>query len=89
MKKFGVDLSAVFQLSGDMIADNNAVNEAAQKYPDKLIPFAHIDPGMYCEKGEQALNEIERALGKLQLKGVKLHPEFDHFHLFDDFIPKI
>jgi len=84
MDKTGVDVCAINQLTDDMILDNDAVYKAARAYSNRLVPFAHINPGMYCNEGEKASAEIDRALGKLKMKGVKLHPEFDHFQMFDE-----
>jgi predicted TIM-barrel fold metal-dependent hydrolase len=84
MDKTGVDVCAVNQLTDNMILDNDAVLKAARDHPNRLVPFAHINPGMYCNEGKKASAEIDRTLGKLKLKGVKLHPEFDHFQMFDE-----
>ena len=56
---------------------NNYVAAAVKKYPDRLIGFARLDPNY----GEKALLELERAVNKLGLMGVKLHPSSRKFFL--------
>jgi predicted TIM-barrel fold metal-dependent hydrolase len=83
MDRTGIDLCAITQLTRDMVSDNDAVYHASKTYPQKLVPFAHIDPGIFCSKKEAALEEIDRTLGRLSFRGVKLHPEFDYYPVFD------
>jgi predicted TIM-barrel fold metal-dependent hydrolase len=46
------------------------IAEACAAYPDRLDAFARIHPWY----GEESLNLLERALGELGFKGLKLHP---------------
>jgi len=64
---------------------NDYIAKAAEAYPEKLIGFARLDPN-YKEK---ALAELERAICKLGLKGIKLHPDAQKFSLGDSFVVKI
>lgn len=49
---------------------NDDIGEAMKKYPDRIIGFAGIDP----LKGKKAIEEIDRCVQELGLKGVSLDP---------------
>jgi len=49
---------------------NDYIASIVKEYPDKLTAFAGIDP----RKGEKAVEEVERAITKLELSGVTLYP---------------
>lgn len=75
MLKYHVDMSVISPLDvlagKDFRAGNDAVSEAARKYPDKLVGCPFIAPYFQNE----AADEVERALRNLKLKGyLKLHP---------------
>ncbi len=57
---------------------NNFIAESVAKYPDKFTGFAAIHPDY-----EDVAGEIER-IQKLGLKGLKLHPDFQHFQVDDE-----
>ena len=61
--------------SGVPYVGNDWVAGAAQKYADRFIGFASVDPW----KGALALQELERAVKELGLKGLKLHPTTQAF----------
>ncbi len=52
---------------------NDFIAEQVSLYPDKFIGFASLNPDM-----DNPEEEIERVI-KLGLKGIKLHPDFQHF----------
>ncbi len=56
---------------------NDAVASLAKTYPEKIIPFARINPGA----GEAALDEAKRAFTKLNAVGIKLQPSVDGYSL--------
>ena len=64
---FGVDSETT---SGRPFAGNDWTAEVVQKYPDQFLGFASVDPW----KGAAAVNEMERAVNQLGLRGLKLHP---------------
>jgi predicted TIM-barrel fold metal-dependent hydrolase len=69
----GVDRAVVFTLGGlfrDPERTNEEIAEAAARFPDRLIPFATVNP----RDGQRALDELERAVTQLGHRGVKLHP---------------
>ena len=74
-----VDRAIVFNLARqatdeDRYAVNDATAEFVRAYPDKLIGYLSVhpdDPG--------CLDEIERGVGDLGLKGIKLGPNYQNF----------
>ena len=63
---------------------NDYVAEVQQRYPDVLIGWASVDPW----QGRAAIQELERAVTALGLRGLKLHPTMQGFDPADDrFLP--
>ena len=58
---------------------NDEVAEIVGRYPKQFIGFASVDPW----KGERAVEEIERAVTQLGLKGAKFHPGIQAFYPHD------
>ncbi|MFL2756578.1 MAG: amidohydrolase family protein [Dehalococcoidia bacterium] len=56
--------------TGEIPDSNDYISSVVKKYPDVFIAFAAIDPW----KGIEAVEELERAVLELGLKGLKLHP---------------
>lgn len=68
---FGVIFSMDTETTtGDVPDSNDYIAEIVRTYPDLFMGFASVDPW----KGKVALNELERSLTDLSLKGLKLHP---------------
>jgi hypothetical protein len=61
--------------TGEPPDSNDYVAAIAQKYPQQFIGFATVDPW----KGKAAVQELERAVRELGLKGLKLHPVHQAF----------
>ena len=57
--------------------DNEPVFEAARQHPDRLLPFAFVNPAL----GQEAHDELDRRLG--EARGVKLHVWFHGYRLTD------
>ncbi len=55
---------------------NDEVAEIVRRYPGRFIGFASVDPW----KGQWAVNEMERAVRELGLKGAKFHPGIQAFY---------
>jgi predicted TIM-barrel fold metal-dependent hydrolase len=55
---------------------NDDLAAACRKYPDRFIGFAGIDPW----KGTLAIQELERSVRDLGLKGAKFHPGRQEFY---------
>ena len=56
---------------------NNFIYDCTQKYPDRVIGFMTLHPDF-----ENINDEVERCIS-MGLKGVKLHPDFQRFHIDD------
>jgi predicted TIM-barrel fold metal-dependent hydrolase len=70
-----VDKAIVFNIAqvGDTSV-NDATAEFVRAYPDKLIGYLSVHPG---DPG--CLDEIERGVGELGLRGIKLGPNYQNF----------
>lgn len=55
---------------------NDEVADIVKKYPRQFIGFACADPW----KGKRAIEEMERAITELGMKGAKFHPGIQAFH---------
>lgn len=66
----GLDYDFKFKGKLNFRGYNDKVAEFRDQYPDRLIPFAGIDP----RRGREALDELERCIVDLGFKGVKLWP---------------
>jgi predicted TIM-barrel fold metal-dependent hydrolase len=64
---------------------NDFISRAVDHYPDRLIGFARLDP----HEGELAIQELERSVQDLLLKGVKLHPKGQNFSPANIFVQMI
>ena len=68
---FGVVFSVDAQTAtGDTPDTNDYVAELVSAHPERFIGFATVDPW----KDRWAVNELERAVAELGLRGLKLHP---------------
>jgi len=65
----GIDRAVVFSICLGSRESNNLTYREAQKFSDRLIGFAHVNP----EEGDLAVEELERAIRELNFKGVKIH----------------
>ena len=78
MDEAGIDKTVILALDGDFVFRsklnykeyNNKLAEYIEKYPDRFIGFAGIDP----RRGKEAIIELERCISELGCKGVKLWP---------------
>ena len=66
--------------TGDVPDTNDYVAGIAAAHPDQFIGFASVDPN----KGEWAVEEVERSVKELGLKGLKLHPIHQAFFPSDE-----
>ncbi len=69
----GIERAAVMtyvDLPGSNPAALEYVAEAVSRYPDRLIGFARLNPNWR----DAAMRALERAVGALGFRGVKLHP---------------
>jgi len=85
MDRLKIDKTVIFTIEGlirDFTRCNDEIAEAVSKYPDRLIGFATVNPWL----GDEAVQELERAVGKLGLKGLKLHPYMQGFPAADSML---
>lgn len=78
------DLDAAIAFAGgrtpkELARANEYVAKAAREYPDQIIGFARVNP----YHRETAIEELERAVVQLALKGLKLHPPSQGFDVAD------
>jgi predicted TIM-barrel fold metal-dependent hydrolase len=75
MDEAGIDKTVLFAcICPILYSSNEFVAENCQKYPDKFIGFASVDPN-----DSHALMDLENAIKNLHLKGLKFHPPMQHF----------
>ena len=78
MEEAGIDKTVLLALDGHFAFTanltykdyNNYVANIVNEYPDKFIGFCGIDP----RRGKEAIQELERCVEELGLKGLKLYP---------------
>ncbi|MBN1488654.1 MAG: amidohydrolase [Phycisphaerae bacterium] len=78
MDRFDVEASCVFTVMGfygNCESHNEALVTETDRYPDRLIPFATVDP----KDGPAAAEELEQRLSDARFRGVKLHPWLQAF----------
>ena len=73
---FSIDAESV---TGIPYIGNDYVASVAQRYSDQFIGFASVDPW----KGKMAVQELERSVKELGLRGLKLHPSAQAFYAND------
>ncbi len=67
-----LDLASI---NGACVGSNEQVKFLVDRYPDRFIGFASIDPG-----SPDALERLEHAFCHLKLMGLKLHPSKQRFY---------
>jgi len=81
MDELGVDVSVVFTYEG-LLRPSAAANDSVAAWvaaaPQRLVAFATVDP-----RDPGAGAEIERCVGGLGMRGVKLHPWLQGFSAHD------
>lgn len=78
LDRFEIDAACIFTLqgfNGDCRRHNDALAARARRHPDRLIPFATVDPKL----GDEAVAELERCLADPLFRGVKFHPWLQAF----------
>ena len=81
MDMMGVLVSINSETStGEKGDSNDYISEIVTSYPGRFIGFAAIDPW----QGKASVEELERAVKDLSLRGLKLHPVQQAFHPNDE-----
>lgn len=76
----GVDrflVQSVATTSQQVVSINNFIRQTCEEYSCRLIGFGTIHPGL-----ESPVEEVERCLS-MGLKGIKIHPDVQRFHMDD------
>ncbi|HHY80888.1 MAG TPA: amidohydrolase [Thermoanaerobacter sp.] len=69
MNRYEIQKAGLSVLSGvSMKEQNDVVFQAMEKYPQRIIGYACINP-----RDPGAIKEVDRCLGDLKMKGVKFH----------------
>ncbi len=71
-----LDLTTTYK---GVLGSNQEISELSEKYPDKFIGFASVDPN-----DPQACEKLEEAFTKWKLRGLKLHPSKQQFYPMED-----
>jgi len=84
MDAAGIDKACIVAMDlsthyGVELGTNEDVARMAGAYPDRLIPFASVDPCM----GRLAVDRLVHAVQRLGCRGVKLVPPVQHFDFSD------
>lgn len=69
---FAVDNST---FTGEPVSSNDWVASLVRRWPDRFMGFATVDPW----KGKLAVQEVERCVKELGLRGLKVHPASQAF----------
>lgn len=82
MDKYNIDMAVVHPIvPGDDemgYSDNAFVGRLVKEYPDRLMGFACVVP-----QEENAVYQLEKAVGDYHLKGLKLHPALQGYSTAD------
>src|SRR3972149_11173522 len=83
MDEIGIDISVLLPIDCTVSLgkrmSNDAVAEMVRRFPGRLIGFAGVDPRM----GKAAIMELEGAVKRLGVRGLKLHPCLQEFYPHD------
>ncbi len=58
------------------VVPNDFVAEFCSHYPDRLIPYASVDP----TENTNPARTLEKAVTELEMRGLKLYPSYQHFY---------
>ena len=77
MTRYNISKAALSAVTKDIAGDNALVADAMDKDPQRVVALAHIDP--------TAADAVERvdAAARRGFKGLKLHPHYDAYMVFD------
>ena len=69
MDAVGIDKSIVFAMSTSTLESIYKAKDAADKFPDRLIPYAYAIPSY----NSIVLDQLEMAISELGFRGIKIH----------------
>jgi len=86
MDRNGIDKAIVCSMGKGLNVEtsraNDEISSAVRKHPDRLVGFAGANPW----HEDAALDELERGVKRLGLRGLKLHPDLQGFPASDDLV---
>jgi len=87
MDETGIEKACVFTLEGffDARGANDRLLSLTRGFEGRLYPFATVDPHM----GDQAVRDLRRAVLKLGMRGLKVHPWLQAFSLTNAYFLKV
>jgi hypothetical protein len=88
MNKYGIKKSVIIPFTpSDFNYEkaNNYAASAVRKRPDRFVGFARIDP----RHGKRAIREVDRAVKRKKLQGVKLDPFEQGFQITSEIVDPI
>ncbi len=83
MVKTGTDKAICWPMltyTREVIQDNTAISKAAERYPDRIIPFGGLNPMLGMTK---TMEELKRSCDELGLIGFKLNAARDGYYIDD------
>jgi predicted TIM-barrel fold metal-dependent hydrolase len=88
MDRYALDKAVLFTVDGfwgDYVDDNSYMYDQAKLYPERLLPFATINP----RDGKRGLMELKRCMLDLGMRGIKFHPWLQGFSPLESFMDDI
>ncbi len=87
MDETGIDKACVYTLEGffDARGCNDKLAALVKGFESRLFPFATVDPNM----GDVAVKDLRRAVRKLGMRGLKIHPWLQAFSLTNAYFLKV
>lgn len=87
MDETGLAKACVYTLEGffDARGSNDKLAALTRGFEDRLYPFATVDPNM----GDFAVKDLRRAVRKLGMRGLKIHPWLQAFSLTNGYFLKV
>src|SRR5580700_3068309 len=77
LDRYNISKAALSAVTKNIPGDNELVADAMKLDPGRIVGLAHIDP-----TSADALDQTEAALSK-GFRGLKLHPHYDAYMVFD------
>jgi len=77
LDRYNISRAALSAVTKNIPGDNELVLDAMKREPDRIVALAHIDP-----TSADALEQMESAISK-GFRGLKLHPHYDAYMVFD------
>lgn len=77
LNRYNISRAALSAVTKDIAADNRLVLDALKQDPQRIVALAHVDP-----TAADAMERVDQA-ARDGFKGLKLHPHYDAYMVFD------